>query len=69
MSSNPNFEVKDLVSATLNNLDKQTTDLISVFDGYFSSEVGKDVNIIREDGTIDDLTIVENLALKSQTSF
>ena len=47
MSSNPNFEVKDLVSATLNNLDKQTTDLISVFDGYFSSEVGKDVNIIR----------------------
>ena len=68
MSSNPNFEVKDLVSATLNNLDKQTTDLISVFDGYFSSEVGKDVNIIREDGTIDDLTIVENLAFSNVQS-
>ena len=54
--SNPTpFEQKDLVSSTLNNLDKSSNDLIAFFDSYFSSELTKDVEIIREDKTIEKL--------------
>ncbi len=40
------YETKDVVASTLNNLDKQTQDLISYLDGFFSSEVTKDRELV-----------------------
>jgi hypothetical protein len=49
------YEVKDVVSTSLNNLDKQSQDLISYLDGLFSSETIKDKQLILDDGTVETL--------------
>ena len=49
------YEVKDVVSTSLNNLDQQTTDLISSLDGFFSSEISKDKEIIADNGSLETL--------------
>jgi hypothetical protein len=49
------YETKDVVATSLNNLDKQSQDIISYLDGLFSSETVKDRQIILDDGTVETL--------------
>ncbi|NBV98311.1 MAG: hypothetical protein EBR67_02215, partial [Proteobacteria bacterium] len=49
------YETKDVVATSLNNLDKQSQDVISYLDGLFSSETVKDKQIILDDGTVETL--------------
>ena len=49
------YETKDVVATSLNNLDKQSQDIISYLDGLFSSETVKDKQIILDDGTVETL--------------
>lgn len=50
------FQKRDTVEATLSELEKQSTDLISYFDSFFSTNFDKDNTIIREDGTVEVLS-------------
>ena len=50
------FQKKDTVESTLSELEKQSTDLISYFDSFFSTNFTKDTTIIREDGTVEILS-------------
>ena len=47
------FQKRDTVEATLSELEKQSTDLISYFDSFFSTSLDKDKSIIREDGHVE----------------
>lgn len=49
------YETKDVVATSLNNLDKQSQDIISYLDGLFSSETTKDKQIILDNGTVETL--------------
>ena len=49
------YETKDVVATSLNNLDKQSQDIISYLDGLFSSETIKDKQLILDDGTVETL--------------
>lgn len=49
------YETKDVVSTSLNNLDKQSQDIVSYLDGLFSSETVKDKQLILDDGTVETL--------------
>jgi hypothetical protein len=49
------YQTKDVVSTSLNNLDKQSQDIISYLDGLFSSETTKDKQLILDDGTVETL--------------
>jgi hypothetical protein len=49
------YETKDVVSTSLNNLDKQSQDIVSYLDGLFSSETIKDRQLILDDGTVETL--------------
>ena len=49
------YETKDVVATSLNNLDKQSQDIISYLDGLFSSETVKDKQLILDDGTVETL--------------
>jgi hypothetical protein len=49
------YETKDVVSTSLNNLDKQSQDIVSYLDGLFSSETIKDKQLILDDGTVETL--------------
>lgn len=50
------FQKKDTVESSLSELEKQSTDLISYFDSFFSSNFDKDTTIIREDGVVEVLS-------------
>ena len=49
------YETKDVVATSLNNLDKQSQDIVSYLDGLFSSETVKDKQLILDDGTVETL--------------
>jgi hypothetical protein len=49
------YQTKDVVSTSLNNLDKQSQDIVSYLDGLFSSEITKDKQLILDDGTVETL--------------
>ncbi|NQY80330.1 MAG: hypothetical protein HRT47_08460 [Candidatus Caenarcaniphilales bacterium] len=57
MASNPSrFDKTDTVEKSLSELELQSTNLISYFDSFFSSNFGKDNTIIREDGVVEVLS-------------
>ena len=49
------YETKDVVSTSLNNLDKQSQDIVSYLDGLFSSGIVNDKQLILDDGTVETL--------------
>ena len=49
------YETKDVASTSLNNIDKQSQDIVSYLDGLFSSGIVNDKQLILDDGTVETL--------------